>query len=389
MDRSDFFDRMDAITVDRLRQQGGSKWGRYPDLLGAWIAEMDFGVAPAVKGAMRAFVENEAYGYPTFTDRSEMARALAEFSARRHGWQIDPEWVRTTPDVLSVLGAMIDHFSRPGSAVIVPTPAYMPFLTIPALHDREVIQVPMVQDAERWRFDLDALAAAFDAGGHVLVLCNPNNPLGQVFTRDELSEVAEVVEAKGGLVFSDEIHSPLVFGEARHVPYVELDDRTRAHTITATSGSKGFNLPGLKCAQVVIPDPALRARWMERCGAVEDLVGRPGLIAGVAAYDHGEAWLDDVLAYLDRNRRALVDLADRHVPSADYRMPEGTYLTLLHLPELGDDPAAVIRDQAGILLTPGPALGEAGRGYVRLNVATPLPILTDIVERMGAVVRDA
>lgn len=389
MDLSSFTTRMDAVTVDELRAGGGSKWSRYPDAIGAWIAEMDFGIAEPVTEALLRFVRSGQFGYTTFAERSEIARAFTEFADRRYGWTVSPETVRPTPDVLSVLGAMIDHFSRPGSKIVLPTPAYMPFLTLPALHDREVIQVPMLREADRWRFDLDALAAAFDDGGHILVLCNPVNPLGQVLTREEMLEVADVVEAKDGLVFSDEIHAPIVYPGNTHLPYATLDERTAAHTITATSGSKGFNLPGLKCAQAILTNPDHLTLWKRRCVMVEEGASRPGLAAGIAAYDEGEPWLDMVLGYLDRNRQALTELTAEHLPEAGYVEPQGTYLALLHLPSLGEDPSAVLRSEAGLLLTPGPALGDAGRGYVRINFATPLPILTDIVERIRRVVRDA
>ncbi|GMA39977.1 MalY/PatB family protein [Mobilicoccus caccae] len=389
MDLSSFTTRMDAVTVDELRAGGGSKWSRYPDAIGAWIAEMDFGIAEPITEALLRYVRSGQFGYTTFAERSEIARAFTEFADRRYGWTVSPETVRPTPDVLSVLGAMIDHFSRPGSKIVLPTPAYMPFLTLPALHDREVIQVPMLREADRWRFDLDALAAAFDDGGHILVLCNPVNPLGQVLTREEMLEVADVVEAKDGLVFSDEIHAPIVYPGNTHLPYATLDERTAAHTITATSGSKGFNLPGLKCAQAILTNPDHLTLWKRRCVMVEEGASRPGLAAGIAAYDEGEPWLDTVLGYLDRNRQALTELTAEHLPEAGYVEPQGTYLALLHLPSLGEDPSAVLRSEAGLFLTPGPALGDAGRGYVRINFATPLPILTDIVERIGRVVRDA
>ncbi|WP_312720904.1 aminotransferase class I/II-fold pyridoxal phosphate-dependent enzyme [Mobilicoccus sp.] len=392
MDSTDFTARLDAITVDELRAGGGSKWSRHPGTLGAWIAEMDFGIAPPITQALAAHVASGQFGYTTNEDKAGLARAYAQFARRRYGWDVDPAWVRPAPDVLAVLGGMLDHFTSPGDKVVLPTPAYMPFLTLPGLHDREIIQVPMQRTDDggphpRWTFDLEGLAAAFEAGGKVLILCNPVNPLGQVLTAGEMLEVADVVDAAGALVFSDEIHAPVVYREHRHTPYATLDARTAAHSITATSASKGFNLPGLKCAQAVLTNPEHRQRWAQRCWAVEEGASRLGYTAAIAAYDEGEPWLEQVLGYLDRNRTALTDLTAEHLPEAGYTAPEGTYLTLLHLPRLGADPAAVLREEAGVFLTPGTALGQGGEGFVRLNFATPLPILTDIVERIGAVVR--
>lgn len=387
MDLASLTDRLDALTVEDLRATGGAKWERFPDLIGAWIAEMDFGIAEPITRALHAHVDSGRFGYTLNSDKSELARAYTEFADRRYGWDVDPGWVRPAPDVLGVLGAMIDHFSSPGSKIVLPTPAYMPFLTMPLTHDREVVQVPMLREEgeDRWRFDLDGLAAAFEAGGEILVLCNPVNPLGQVLTREEMLAVADVVEAHGGIVFSDEIHAPVVYDGFTHVPYATLDARTAAHSITATSASKGFNLPGLKCAQAILTNPEHRERWGVRCGAVEDGASRPGYVAAVAAYDEGGPWLDAVVGYLARNRDALADLTAEHLPGSHYVRPEGTYLALLHLPQLGDNPAAVLRREAGVMLTPGPALGDAGQGYVRLNFATPLPVLADIIERIGRV----
>ncbi|GAB49623.1 MalY/PatB family protein [Mobilicoccus pelagius] len=391
MDVTDFTARLDAITVEQLRAGGGAKWSRHPETLGAWIAEMDFGIAPPVTEALTAHVASGQFGYTTPRDRSELARAYSQFARRRYGWDVDPEWVRPAPDVLSVFGAVLDEFTSPGDKVVLPTPAYMPFLTLPAFHDREIVQVPMLRDEDaehpRWRFDLDGLAAAFADGGAVLVLCNPVNPLGQVLTATEMLEVADVVEDAGAIVFSDEIHAPVVYREFRHTPYATLDHRTAAHSITATSASKGFNLPGLKCAQAVVTSPEHRERWAERCWPVEEGASRLGYTGAIAAYDEGEPWLDEILAYLDRNRHALTELTAEHLPEAGYVPPEGTYLTLLHLPQLGQDPAAMLREEAGLVLTPGTALGRGGEGCVRLNFATPLPVLTEIVERIGAVVR--
>ncbi|WP_168581202.1 MalY/PatB family protein [Gephyromycinifex aptenodytis] len=374
----------DAITIEQLTAAGSTKWSRDPGTIGAWIAEMDFGTAPVVTEALHEHVRSAAFGYTPTSAKQDLSRAFAGFAERHYGWQIDPARVRPAPDVLAVLGAMIDHFTT--GKVIVPTPAYMPFLTLPGVHDREVIQVPLVREGQRWVYDLDALAAAFDDGGELLVLCNPHNPVGRVLEREELLAIADVVESKGGRVFSDEIHAPLVFQGHTHVPYATLDERTAAHTITATSCSKGFNIPGLKCAQAILSNEADAARWAQRCGAVEDGASRPGIVANVTAYDHGEPWLEGVLVYLDRNRRALQELVSTRLPGVGYTPPEGTYLALLDLREagLGQDPTDRLRS-AGVSLTSGLACGEAGAGHARLTFATPLPILTEIVERIARV----
>lgn len=384
----DFTSRLDAITIDELRAAGGTKWASHPQAIGAWIAEMDFGVAEPIARALHESVDKARFGYTPESANADLARAYSEFAARRYGVEIDPDMVRSLPDVLAGMAVIIEYYTRPGSAVIVPTPAYMPFLLLPDWWDRQIVQVPMARDGDRWVYDLDALAAAYDAhDAQLLVLCNPHNPIGRVLTRDEMLAIADVVEAKGGLVFSDEIHAPLIYPGRTHVPYASLDERTAAHTITATSASKAFNLPGLKCAQIVFSNAAHRQAWTRAGRWTEHGASRPGIDANIAAYDHGEPWLERTIAYLDRNRKALTGLVAQKLPGVRYAEPEATYLALLDFREtgLGDDPSASLREEGGVALTPGPACGEAARGFARLNFGTPLPIVTEIVDRMAGV----
>lgn len=386
----DTFARLDAITVDSLRAQGSMKWTNYPDCIGAWVAEMDFPLAEPVIARLHEIVGQERLGYTGRGIPRELGRAYADFVQRRYGVEQDPAMVRPVPDVLAGMAAIIDTYTRPGSPVIVPTPAYMPFLLLPDWWDREIIQVPMARDCGRWVYDLDALAAAFDSGAHLLTLCNPHNPIGRVLARDELLAIADVVEAKGGLVFSDEIHAPLVYAPHRHIPYASLDDRTAAHTITVTSASKTFNLAGLKCAQIVFSNPEHRAAWVRAGRWVEQGASLPGILANITAYDEGEPWLTETLAYLDRNRKALTGLVADKLPGVRYQEPEGTYLALLDFREtgLGDDPSEIIRERGRVALTPGPACGQAARGFARLNFGTPLPILEQIVDRIAGVLAE-
>jgi cystathionine beta-lyase len=251
----------DDVTVEELRALGGLKWSLYPEAIGMFVAESDLGTAPAVTEALHAAVGAGTFGYLPPALLAGMSEACAGWSRDRYGWAVPPERVRPLADVLAGLAAAIEHFSRPGSPVILPTPAYMPFLTLPAVLGREVIEVPMARDGDRYGYDLDALDAAFRAGGHLLVLCNPHNPIGRVLEPAEMTAVAEVVDRHGGRVFSDEIHAPLVFPGSRHVPYASLDDVTAGHAVTATSASKAWNLPGLKCAQLVLSNEADAAVW--------------------------------------------------------------------------------------------------------------------------------
>lgn len=377
---------LDAITTEDLVADGHLKWTRHPGCLGAWIAEMDFGIAPAIADALRASIEHHATGYLPDELVAELAAACADHQRDVHGWSIDPAQIRPVADVLQTLRVAIEHFSRPGSPVVLPLPTYMPFLDLPGDVGRDTIAVPMVAVDGRPTLDLDALDRAFAAGGHLLVLCNPHNPLGRVMTAGELTAIAEVVDRHGGVVFADEIHGPIVYPDARHVPYASLSSATAAHTITATSASKAWNLPGLKCAEVVLTAEGDAERWDALPHIAVPGPSNPGVVASTAAFRHARPWFDAVLGYLDGNRRLFADLVDEHLPGAGHSPPEGTYLAWVDLRGLAlpDDLGAFFRDHAGVALTDGAACGAPG--HVRVNLATPRPILRRIVERMGAAV---
>lgn len=379
-------------TAAMLRARGSVKWSTPgPDGFGAAVAEMDFGAAPAILDALAALSATENFGYLSPVLGRELAAACADFQQRRHGWGVDPELIHPVPDVIKALEIAITYYSKPGSPVILPTPAYMPFLSVPGQLGREIIQVRMHEEAGFFTLDLDAIDAAFRAGGHLLIFCNPCNPLGRVYTEEEIAELTAVVDRHGGRVFADEIHAPLVYPGLRHIPYASTSDTAAAHTLTGTSASKGWNLPGLKCAQVILSSAADQERWAELGHVAWRGASSPGVAANIAAYRRGEAWLDEVLAFLDENRRLLADLLARHLPQVRYRPPDGTYLAWLDCTAMNLDgsPGALLREQAQITVVDGPAFGEGGPGSFRFNFATPQPLLAEMVKRAAAVLTSA
>ena len=380
----------DALGVGELRARGGLKWTYYgPESLGAFVAEMDTGTAPAVLAALRATVDGGDFGYLPPARAAEMAAACAAWQRDRYGWDVAAADVLAIPDVVRGLEIAIAHLSGPGRPVVLPTPAYMPFLDVPGLLGRRILDVPATRVDGRATLDLDGIDAAFRAGGELLVLTNPHNPLGRVFTADELHALCAVVDRHDGRVFADEIHGPLTYPGHRHVPYASLSATAAAHTVTATSASKAWNLPGLACGQLILSNEADRA--------VLDAVPRValhgasllGVVAATAAYEHGGPWLDGVLAYLDGNRHALAALLAEHLPEVRFDLPEGTYLAWLDLRalDLGDHPGDLLRERTGVALVDGPQCGAPGRGHARLNFATPRPVLERLVRRMADGVR--
>ncbi|MFV0257104.1 MAG: MalY/PatB family protein [Acidimicrobiales bacterium] len=379
----------DKITVDELTATGGMKWTRYgPGVIGAFVAEMDFGTDPAITDALHADIDTGTLGYLPTALRDDLARATADFMAARHQWPVPAEWVHPIPDVIRGFQVAIEHFSAPGSAIVLPTPAYMPFLSVPPQMGRDIIRVPMPVVDGRYVMDLEGIDRALAGDGDLVVLCNPQNPTGRVFEPGELEALASVVDDRGGRVFADEIHAPLVYGERRHVPYASVSAAAARHSVTATSASKAWNLPGLKAAQLLLTNEVDAERWTDIGFLAGHGASNLGVIANTVAYRDGGPWLAEVLDYLDTSRRYLADLVAAHLPGAGMHLPEGTYLAWIDVSglELGDRPADTLLDRAGVALIDGRRCGTPG--FVRINFATPRPILADAVERLGAAVND-
>jgi len=381
-------DAIDSTTAETLRARRSVKWTTPgPGGFGAAIAEMDFGAAAPIIDALERLSEDAAFGYLPPHLCEELAVVCAEFELRRFGWELDPAVIQPVPDVIKALELAITNFSHPGSPIILPTPAYMPFLIVPGLLGREIIQVQMRNDGGFFTLDLDAIEDAFRAGGQLLVFCNPYNPLGRVFTLDEMTRLTELVDRHGGRVFADEVHAPLVYPGRRHIPYASTSDAAASHTLTSTSASKAWNLPGLKCAVVILSNEPDRQHW-EKMGAFASRgASNPGVVANIAAFRHGEPWLDEVLAYLNESRHLLGDLIGRHLPQVRYRPPEGTYLAWLDCSAMGltESPGVLVTEQAHVSVVDGPAFGDGGEGSFRFNFATPQPLLAEMIGRIGAV----
>jgi cystathionine beta-lyase len=375
----------DSITEEDLRHAGSVKWTTFPGTIGAFVAEMDFGLAPAIKGALKTALDRGLTGYLPAQLATDLSQATAQWYSETYGWEVPAERVHHVPDVIAAFELAIERFTEPGSAVIVPTPAYMPFLMVPPMHGRRVIEVPSIEVDGRWVIDHDAVSAAFADGGELLVLCNPHNPLGTVATRDELFAIADTVQAGGGRVFSDEIHAPVVYAPARHIPYASVSDVAASHTITAASASKAWNLAGMKCAQVILSNEEDAAAWESFGMWAGHGTATLGVLANTAAYSAGGRWLEEVVEYLDGNRRLLGELVAEHLPGVRLVMPEGSYIAFLDFRETGltGDLGLWFRENAGVAMTDGAACGVAGVGYTRFVFAMPRPVMQEAVLRMA------
>jgi cystathionine beta-lyase len=348
---------------------------------------MDFDVAPVVRAALLEAVDREDFGYVA-ADGSELTNACAGYLEAAYGWSVPPARIFPVADVLTGIAGAFDLFLSPGAGVVVPTPAYPPFFEIVELTGRPAIPAPMLSGPGGDTLDLDAIDAALADGAGGVLLCNPHNPTGRVFTADELRALASIVDRRGARVVADEVHAALVYPGRAHVPYATVSDAAAAHTVTVTSASKAFNLAGLRCAQVIATNHDDAARW--RGLRVHEVAGPTplGIATSTAAYRDGCPWLHQLVGYLDGNRRALAQLLADALPDVDLHVPEATFLAWLDCAALGlDDPARFFLDHAHVALSDGPPFGSGCEQFVRLNFATSRALLEQIVGAMGDAVR--
>ena len=370
----------DAQTEADLRERGSFKWSATaPGMIGAWVAEMDLPLAPAITAALQSAVGRGLTGYLPAHLATAVGAATASWQAG-YGWQIDPEDVHPVTSVVDALRITLDNLVDPAAPVVLPTPAYMPFLTVPTLAGRELITVPMRQDGDRYCLDLPAIVAALRPGA-LFVLTNPHNPTGRVFSVAELRALAEVVQDAGATVFADEIHSPLVFPGHTHHPYAALDAETAAHTITGTSASKGWNVAGLGCAQLILSSDAARDRWAG-INPVAWYGATPlGAVAAVAAFTQGAEHLAEVVDYLRIGRDLFAAELGRSLPSARLFPLEGTYLGWLDMRDTGCD-AADVAERSRVQGVDGRHCGRPG--FLRLNLAMPHHLVVEMAARLAA-----
>ncbi len=376
---------LDALTPATLRARRSLKWNLYPaDVIPLWVAEMDYPTAPPIMAALRRAVDDEVFGYPLNARRSGLGETLAAWLDDRYGWQVDAADVHLVPDVMRGVALAIETFSDPTDAVVLPTPLYHPFFEVVELTGRPQVHVPMTRtDGGPWTLDLPGIDQALAQGARTVVLCNPHNPLGRVSTRAELIALSEVVARHGARVVADEVHNPLVL-DGEHLPYASLSEVTAAHTTTMLSASKAWNLPGLRCAQVVTGNGADRRAWQRIPPWSSVGVSSLGIEASIAAYRDGGPWLEGVLELLRAHAR-LVSEAVEAMPGVRHQRNEGTYLAWLDLTELGLDtePADWFLERARVALYAGPPFRAQPHRFARLNFATTTPVLSEALERMA------
>lgn len=352
-------------------------------MLPLWVAEMDFPLAEAIAQALHDAIDRSDTGYRWAGDLPE---ALAGFAHRRLRWTIDPARVTVIGDVLVAMAESLRHLTDPGDVVITP-PVYPPFFSvITRVVGRGVVEVPLVGD----RLDLAGLEGAFARPDvTAFLLSSPHNPTGTIHTLDELEAVARLARAHGVVVVADEIWAPLPLHGRTVTAYLTLGEDLTGPDVSLISASKAFNLAGLKCAQMVAGSSATADRLRERMPLeVTYSASHLGVIAQVAAYADGDAWLDDTLGLISSRADLLGDLLARDIPAIRYTPPEASYLAWLDCRALGlgDDPAAVFLERGRVALNAGPDFGRQGNGFARLNLATTSETIAEAVERMRSAI---
>ncbi|RFD26767.1 aminotransferase [Mycobacterium uberis] len=379
----------DRLTEKQLRARNTIKWNFFgPDVLPLWVAEMDYPTAPAVLEGARACVENEEFGYPPFGEDT-LLRATTDWCQQRYDWHVQPDCIRIIPDVLKGMEAVINFLTRLESPVALPVPAYMPFFSVLQVTGRQLAEIPTLQqDSGRYVLDLDALEAAFIQGAGSVILCNPNNPLGTAFTKAELQAIVEIAASHGARVIADEIWGPLVYGR-RHIAAASVSDTAAETVVTLTSASKGWNLPGLMCAQAILSNSRDAEAW-DRINMLHKMgTSTVGIRANIAAYQHGAPWLDKLIDYLQANRDHLVRTLPELVPGVKVNTPEGTYLSWVDFRgiNLPVEPADYLLANAKVALSPGIPFGATvGAGFARLNFGTTRPILDRAIEAIATAI---
>jgi cystathionine beta-lyase len=380
----------DAVRPSSRRPSRGEKWTTYPDdVLPLWVADMDFPVAEPIRRVLRFAVERSDLGYPIHPAPTDIPVLTAERMARLHRWRVAPERVEILSDVVQGMYTAVHQLCEPGDGVVVQTPIYPPFLGSVAKLGRRLDENPLAQGARGYQIDLDRLRATTDARTRMLLLCNPHNPTGRVFRRDELEPLAALALERGWWVVADEIHQDLVWSGHRFVPFASLAPEVEARTITLTAASKAFNIAGLRCAVAIFGSDEQRRRFTALPRHVRGGIGMLGIEALDAAWRHGEPWLDAVRAYLESNRTYVTDFVREELPGVVLHPPEATYLAWLDCRalELKPSPFAYFLERAKVALSDGATFGAPGRGFARINFATSRAILSEALERMAKSLR--
>ena len=370
-----------------LKYDFAARRGYPEDILPLWVADMDFKTSSYVEDTLSELVRHNIYGYSNTQPGDGFFEAVSGWMERHHGWKVDPLWHVKSPGVCFAIASAIRALTEPGDSVIIQQPVYYPFSSLIRHNGRKVVSSDLVRDAEGYYSmdydDFEQKVIRHDV--KLFILCNPHNPVGRVWTNEELQRIGRICAAHGVIVFSDEIHFDFVW-EGEHNVFQEIDPAFREFTVTATSPSKTFNLAGLQQSNIFIPNISLKRRFTEeinRTGYDEPTIF--GIAAAQAVYENGDTWYESMKAYVEKNICFADEFVREHLPGVSMKKPEGTYLIWLDFSGTGMTTAELddmIIQKAKLWLDSGAIFGKAGEGFQRINTACPQSILREALERL-------
>jgi cysteine-S-conjugate beta-lyase len=386
----DFNSDINRAGTASLKYDGRQSMFGTTEVIPLWVADMDFAGPPAVTRALAERAAHPVYGYTVYPD--SLYEALIDWLRRRHGWDVQREWIVMCPGVVPSLHAAVMAFAEPGELVIVQPPVYFPFFSAVTGTSRQLIYNSLCLQNNRYGIDFDHLEQCAE-GARLLLLCSPHNPVGRVWSRQELENILRIAKKHDLVIFSDEIHADLVYpGNTHHTlsMLAEMTAEYSPHIVTAVTPSKTFNIPGLNLSTLIVPDPDCRRAFIRALDTMHVSASNPfSIVAFEAAYREGEAWLDELLIYLRQTRDYVAEYLVTHLPEIRLIEPEGTYLLWLDCRvlaarlEIND---AQLRHffvhEAGVGMSPGTLFGEAGSGFMRMNIGAPRHVIQAALENI-------
>ncbi|MCT4660824.1 MAG: pyridoxal phosphate-dependent aminotransferase [Tissierellales bacterium] len=388
--RYDFSKPINRANTHSLKWDGiKEKFGINPEgILPLWVADMDFKSPIEVADMLKHKASHGIYGYSG--DFEDYEDSVIRWMKNRHGWDIDRGWIAYTPGIVTGLNLLVSALTKPGDKIIVQPPVYTPFYEAINNHGCEVVENPLIKNGDRYEMDFENLESQMSENVKLLILCSPHNPVGRVWTREELTRLGEICEKHGVIVISDEIHGDLIYKKSKHTPFAMLGESFAQNTVICTAPSKTFNVAGLNTANLIIPNEKLRKAYLDKRASFG--ISRPnvfGFEALEAAYTFGEEWLEQLLVYLEGNADFVKSYIDENLPQIKVSKPDGTYLMWLDfrgMPVKGKELEDFLIREAKVLMNQGDCYGTGGDGFVRLNIGCARVVLEDALERIKVAV---
>jgi cystathionine beta-lyase len=380
--------KYDFDTIRDRRGSDSAKWKKYgDDVLPLWVADMDFVSAEPILRALHERVDHAFFGYAM--PLAELCQTILNRLKSLYGWDARDEEIHHLPGLVTGLNFAIQAFTNPGEGILVQPPVYPHIVKDPVHHGRILMDPPLVPKGDTYEVDFEAFEKAITPQTKIFILCNPHNPVGRVFTRAELEKMAEICLRHRVVICSDEIHCDLVFPGFRHTPIASLSPEVAKGTITLMAPSKTYNLAGLRCGFAVIQNPDLAKGWKKTTLGLNPGLNNLGQVAALAGYREGKEWLDQVIAYLQKNRDYLYRAVPEKLPGVRMTKMEGTYLAWLDCRASGipGNPFQFFLKEAKVALNDGSEFGKGGEGFLRLNFACPRKMLNEALEKMSGAMK--